>query len=62
MKTNDDSIYSDPRLIALLKKMQNVNSVTSQPYEIKKDGSHVVVSRRKPDQSRMTRSIKATSK
>jgi hypothetical protein len=51
MKAIDTKVFSNPRLIELLKKMQEVSRSPAQPYEIKENGSHVIVARRKPNVS-----------
>lgn len=44
----DENIFSNPRLIHLLKQMQDVSRSRPQPYEIKGNESHMTIAQRKP--------------
>lgn len=48
MASNENKIFSDPRLIDLFKQMQEVTQFANKPYAIRGDQSHMVISRRKP--------------
>jgi hypothetical protein len=48
MPSDENKIFSDPRLINLFKKMQEVTQSATKPYAIRGDKSHMVISRRKP--------------
>ncbi|SEA67469.1 hypothetical protein SAMN05216411_11841 [Nitrosospira multiformis] len=43
-----EDVLSHPRLIEVLKKMQEVSMSRPQPYEIKGDQSHMIITRRRP--------------
>jgi hypothetical protein len=43
-----ESVFSNPRLISVLKKMAEVSRSRPQPYEITGDSRHMIISRRKP--------------
>lgn len=42
-----ESVFSNPRLISVLKKMAEVSRSRPQPYEITGDSRHMIISRRK---------------
>ena len=49
MVSDENTIFSDQRLIDSFKKMQEVGTFANRPHAIRGNNSHMVISRRRPD-------------